>query len=213
MLTPSFNAISGDYSIQDILPSGDVVLGEGETTLQILDADGTTNEAYTWYTEEGSFYMVDEPGWYNSDYEKVDKKFNSATAFIVQNDNGEFTVQFAGQVEFETKPVDCVIGYTSIGNCTPVTKDIQQYIPAGDVVVGEGETTLQVLEYDGTTNEAYTWYTEEGSFYMVDEPGWYNSDYEKVTRPFAAGEAFIAQNDNGEYVVTIPGTNDVLDAE
>ena len=87
-LTPSFAGIGEEYSIQNIVISGDNVLGLGGETLQFVDAEGNSPEYYTWY---GAAFMG-VAGWYDSSFILSARDIQPTEGFLLSNNAGTYVV-------------------------------------------------------------------------------------------------------------------------
>ena len=197
-MTPCFSGVGSDYGIQNVLISGSTVVGEGNESLQVVDSEGNCPESYTWYSAE----MMGAAGWYDADFNLSNRVFDKSESFLVNNDAGVYSIQVAGEViQAGIAAFPCNAGFTSVGNMTPVAKNIQLFAISGSAVMGEGNESLQFVDEEGNCPESYTWYSAE----MMGKAGWYDADLNLATREVAPGEGFLLGNDAGEYIVSIPG--------
>ena len=198
MITPTFLGIGTDYNIQDIKLSG--ASGFGAETIQFIDADGNTLESYTYLDET----IMGVTGWYdNSSATLAARQIDPAESFLVSNNAGSYTIQVAGQVDYDGIPaLDGLAGFTSVGNMTPLAKGIQKFVLTG--ATGMGGESLQFIDEKGNSLESYTWF--DGMFMGVT--GWYDASAQLADREIAAGEGFMIGNNAGGYTIAIPGTND-----
>ena len=200
-LTPSFAGIGEEYSIQNIVISGDNVLGMGGETLQFVDSEGNSPEYYTWY---GAAFMG-VAGWYDSSFMLATRTVSPSESFLISNNTGVYAITIAGQVNYTAIPaLNCEAGFTSVGNMTPVAKGIQKYAISGDNGLGMGGETLQFVDAEGNSPEYYTWY---GAAFM-GVAGWYDSSFILSARDIQPTEGFLLSNNAGTYVVSVPATND-----
>ena len=197
MMTPTFAGIGTDYNIQDIKLNG--AMGFGGESIQFIDADGNTLESYTYFDE----MIMGVTGWYDSSSTLATRQIDPAESFLVSNDAGSYTIQVAGQVDYEGVPaLDGLAGFTSVGNMTPIAKGIQKFALTG--AMGMGGESLQFVDEDGNSLESYTWFDEM----IMGVTGWYDSSSLLADREIAAGEGFMIGNDAGGYTIAIPGTDD-----
>ena len=197
--TPCFKDVNGTgYSIQDIIPSSGFE-GWGSESLQILDKDGNVSEYYTYCNE----YLYGKAGWYDENSTLATRKIKNGESFLVNNDAGPFTIQFAGEVSTTaTSATSEAGGFCAAGNSSPVEQDIQGFAPVSGFE-GWGSESLQILDKDGNVSEYYTYCNE----YLYGEAGWYDENSLKATRKIDAGEGFLISNDAGAYEVTIPAVS------
>ncbi len=196
-MTPTFAGIGTDYNIQDIKLNG--AMGFGGESIQFIDADGNTLESYTYFDE----MIMGVTGWYDSSSTLATRQIDPAESFLVSNDAGSYTIQVAGQVDYEGVPaLDGLAGFTSVGNMTPIAKGIQKFALTG--AMGMGGESLQFVDEDGNSLESYTWFDEM----IMGVTGWYDSSSLLADREIAAGEGFMIGNDAGGYTIAIPGTDD-----
>ena len=204
----TFNAIgTTGYSLQDVIPVGEAVVGGGETAIQTLNANKTTSRMFFWLTDD-EWGVDDGDGWYedpNDTSEKATYVFEPGEGFIFNTANGEASVTYAGQVQY---PVELAMrkGNTICGNFWPKAMSIQQIIPSGAAVVGGGETAIQTLNANKTTAKMFFWLTDD-EWGVDDGDGWYedpNDTSAKATYNFAAGEGYIFNSANGAATLSFP---------
>ena len=197
MMTPTFVGIGTDYSIQDIKLNG--AMGMGGETIQFVDADGNTLEYYTYFDE----MIMGVTGWYDGSMQLAARLIDPAESFLVSNDAGSYTIQVKGKVDYAGVPaLDGLAGFTSVGNMTPVSKDIQKFALTG--ATGMGGETLQFVDEGGNSLEYYTWFDAM----IMGVTGWYDGSMLLSDREILAGEGFMIGNDAGNYTIAIPGTDE-----
>lgn len=210
-VTPTFDGVSTSYSIQDVKIIGANVTGEGAQSLQILDSEGNVQDEdyYGWYNA-GEAYKNSPAGWFDGNFDAIERPLDLGQAFLLSNDDGEYTIQFSGKVVFTSIPAyECAEGYTSVGNITPIAKDIQKFALAGENVTGEGAQSLQILDSEGNVpdEDYYGWYNA-GEAYKNSPTGWYDGNFDLAVRDIEPGQSFLISNDDGESTISIPGVDD-----
>lgn len=170
MRTPTFKAISGNFKISDIKVTGAV--GAGVDTVQKIGADGSWGDLYYYMTLEGSGWLED--GWYKEDQvtpvDDTDVVGVGEALFVSAGSAITFT--YAGEVISGKPAVGASVGYSMIGNPTPVQIQISSIEVSG--AVGAGVDTVQKVNADGSWGDLYYYMTLEGSGWLED--GWYKED-------------------------------------
>lgn len=194
MRTSTFKAINGSYKISDIKVTGAV--GAGSDTIQKINADGSWGDLYYYFTLDGSGWLED--GWYLSDgatpVSDTDV-IGVGEAFIVTA-GSDFSFTFSGEVIPGQPTVEVDVGYSIIGNPTPVPVKLSDIAVSG--IVGAGGDTAQKINADGSWGELYYYFTMEGSGWLED--GWYLSDGATPvsdTDKLEAGESMIFNTQSG----------------
>ena len=210
-VTPTFDGVTDSYSIQDVKISGENVTGDAAQSLQIIDSEGNVQDEdyYSWFNA-GQAYKNAPAGWYDENFDPAVRSLDLAQAFLIGNDDGEYTIQFSGKVVYTAIPAyDCATGYTSVGNMTPVAKDIQKFALAGENVTGDAAQSLQIIDSEGNVQDEdyYSWFNA-GQAYKNAPAGWYDENFDPAVRDIEPGQAFLISNDEGESTVSVPGTND-----
>ena len=181
-IIPTFidvGAETATYSLQNLKLVN--APGDGMTDSIIgYDSDAClTMEDYYWTTVEGDLFGVcQKDGWYNGmmGTELVENKaLPLGTGLYLYLGTAGASVQYAGQVygdAFTTPALS--MGYTMVGNATPVTHDLQD-IKLVDAP-GDGMTD-SIIGYDADaclTEEDYYWTTVEGDLFgNCQKDGWY----------------------------------------
>ena len=200
MRTSTFKALNGKYKISDIQVKN--AEGAGGDTIQVINTDGSWGNLYYYYTMEGSGWLED--GWYQSDGATPvtdEDAIDVGEAFIVTAATS-LSFTFAGQV-VEGKPeIPVPVGYSIIGNPTPVTVKLNDIAVSN--ATGAGGDTAQKINADGSWGDLYYYYTMDGSGWLED--GWYESDGATPVSDdavLAAGESMIFSSDAG-MTLTFP---------
>ena len=180
-------------------------MGGGSDYAQKINADGTWGDMYFYLTMNGTGYVED--GWYKDDFggEPVtDADVLGKGEAIIITSAAQFTFTFAGQVAASTTDVSIPLGFSMVGNPTPVDVKISS-IKVSDDVLGGGSDYAQKINADGTWGDMYFYLTMNGTGYVED--GWYKDDFggEPVTDAdvLASGESMIFTS-AGEFKVTFP---------
>ena len=210
-VTPTFDGVSTSYSIQDVKIMGENVTGDAAQSLQILDDEGNVQDEdfYSWFNA-GQAYKDAPVGWYDENFDPAERALDIGQAFLLSNDDGEYTIQFSGEVVFSSIPAyECAEGYTSIGNITPIAKDIQKFVLSGENVTGDAAQSLQILDSEGNVpdEDFYSWFNA-GQAYKDAPAGWYDENFDPAVRDIEPGQAFLISNDEGESTISIPGVDD-----
>lgn len=241
-LTDNFNFIvntfkpvgseSATMKLSDIVPTGTTI---GGTILSLLDDGGATamvsdvedlGEVYA------EFYYLDAasaatykltPGWYLSEdsdfaYCQNDREIRLGQGYMVDNQDGDVSLTFSGEVNKEDIPLDIIDNFNFTGNATPSIAKLGDYVPTGTTI---GGTILALLD-DGGATAMVTDVEDLGDvyaeFYYLDPtsaatfrltPGWYLSDdsdfaYCQNDREIAPGAGFMIDNQDGEIALSIP---------
>ena len=155
------NVGGGDYDAQDIKPDTDT---NGKIYIQKLEASGEyANNTYNW--------RANKSGWCKS-LALQDRgviTFTDGEGMVVNNTTGsEVVFQVSGEVVLQPWTGLCPVGYTLIGNMTPVEIDAQDIIPyladASGVSETNGKIYIQKLETSGEyADNTYNWrYNKNG---------------------------------------------------
>jgi len=123
---------------------------EWSDTLQILDDTLSTSTIYTWIDVT---YDNNPPVW-TSDGGTDDSDVVIPRGAAVVISSTEAVIQNRGQVETTAVSIDCSVGFSVLGNPTPVT------ITLGDITFAgleEWSDTLQILDDTLSTSDIYTW--------------------------------------------------------
>ena len=198
MFTPAFEGISATYNLQEIVPSGDGLGGWGDVAVQVMNADGSWGGFYQYWTEDNSGV---ETGWYDSEMNKADVTISPAIGVMVQIDSDDVQLTTAGTVSSSDIEVSLPVGYTMLGNGTPVNVNVQDIVPFGDGLGGWGDVAIQFMNADGSWGGFYQYWTEDNSGV---EDGWYDGSMNKATDTLTPGLAVMLQCDSDDVKVTIP---------
>ena len=188
MLGCTFEAVGTTDGVTLNSLQGEFVDADELQVASLNDQGITEFTSYYYFTEDGG--MVDADGWYNGDFESIGDTVRipvgSAFWFIAENAKG---VTVAGQVHLgeythtitDKKSMVCSafpVAFNPNVNCT------------WDGFVDADEIQVAKVNEQGITEFTSCYYfTEDGG--MVDEDGWYNGDFEKITEPIAAaGQGF-----------------------
>ena len=211
---PTFNSIGGEgFKLQDLIPSGDTIIGGGETTLQTLTKDKTQAQLFFWLTDNEWGTSCGKDGWFEGmedeqTEELSDKVFDPGEGYIFYSQNGTAKTTYSGEVKYPVE-IDVVQGNTICGNFWPTKMSIQSIIPAGSTTIGGGETTLQTLTKDKTQAELFFWLTDNEWGTTCGEDGWFEGMEDEQTvelskREFKPGEAFLFYSQNGAATLNFP---------
>jgi len=196
----SFEGMTGEYSIQQIVPTTQdgSATGGGVFDMQTLDDAGGADEIYVYLTVAEDNAKKD--GWYNEDGETfATKTFKKGDAFMVNNSTGaEAGLTFSGKVSLGEVVVDLPEFYSIKGNFRPVPISIQDLVPVvpEGMSLGGGVFDMQTLDDAGGAKEIFVYLTmaDDG----VKKDGWYNEDGETfATKTFAPAEGFMLNNSTG----------------
>jgi len=194
MVTPQFlNVGSGDMPLENLVRTGDAIDVDGAIYIQTLSAGGTTVDSYQWIDWGGS-----DVGWMNDDYEIVEGvTFPAGAGLWVGGTSTSDNLQSAGKVGTSDVIVQLRNGCTASGNPFPVAVNLQDIVPQGDSIDGDGAIYIQTLSAGGTTVDSYQWIDWGGS-----DVGWMNDDYEIVEGvTFAPGEGlWIGATSTADYI-------------
>ena len=200
MQAASFEGMTGEYSIQQIVPTTQdgSATGGGVFDMQTLDDAGGADEIYVYLTVAEDNAKKD--GWYNEDGETfATKTFKKGDAFMVNNSTGaEAGLTFSGKVSLGEVVVDLPEFYSIKGNFRPVPISIQDLVPVvpEGMSLGGGVFDMQTLDDAGGAKEIFVYLTmaDDG----VKKDGWYNEDGETfATKTFAPAEGFMLNNSTG----------------
>ena len=216
----------------DIVPSGTTI---GGTILSLLDDGGATamvddvtdlGEVYAefYYLDPASAKVFNlTPGWYLSEdadfaYCQNDRVISLGRGYMVDNQDGEVSLTFSGEVYDKAIPVALNDNFNFTGNATPTEAKLGDYLPVGTTI---GGTILALLD-DGGATAMVDDVTDLGEvyaeFYFLDPdsakvfnltPGWYLSEdadfaYCQNDRIVPAGAGFMIDNQDGEVSLSIP---------
>ena len=170
MRVPTFKAISGDFKVSDIKVTG--AIGAGGDSIQKVDANGQWGDVYYYLTLDGTGWLAD--GWYKEDQvtpvEDTDV-IGVGEAFFVSA-GSDITFTYAGQVLTGKPVVTAPMGYSMVGNPTPIQIKISQIEIAG--AIGAGGDSVQKVESNGQWGDVYYYLTLDGTGWLDD--GWYKED-------------------------------------
>ena len=194
MATPTFGTIGNEkYPIDNFVVKGS---HNTMTVIQVLDEEGQIDGTYYWYNAEGSY----PAGWFDFNGLEpagVELKPGEAVFFHTTEANA-VTTEAAGEVLPE-KTVSFV-GYKMVGNCSPVTIDIDKVTVQGS---HNTMTVIQTLDAEGQIEGTYYWYNAEGSY----PAGWFDfNGLEPAGIQLKPGDAvFFHTTEASPVTVTIPG--------
>ena len=210
----TFNKIGDEgYAIQDLLPNGATIVGEGEVTLMTLNADKTTSKTYFYLTDDAWGTDCGEDGWFENmfDTSKLsDKVFDPGEGFIFYSQKGVAALTYAGEVVYPVS-LNFQQGNTISGNFWPKNMPIQAMLPSGGSVTGEGEITLMTMNANKTTKKTYFYLTDDAWGTDCGEDGWFENMFDTSalsTYEFEPGEGFIFYSQKGAATVTYPEVMD-----
>jgi hypothetical protein len=173
MVLPTFSPVGGgEYNLDNFSVIG---VGDMGATIQIMDADGKWIGMYSWYNEytdpdTGDYYPA---GWLDE---------NNNPAGTIKAGYGVYyysavagaKVQSSGEVSGDVT-IDVPVGYSMIGNATPVAinADVMEVIGVDDM-----GATIQTMNAAGKWIGMYSWYNEytdpdTGDYYPA---GWLDED-------------------------------------
>ncbi len=192
----TFDAVGGgNFSINDITLNDGGQYYISDNCLQVLDADGYTDEDY--YYQEISTGVFQ---WNDGNGDPADRVFSASEGFLIENLDSIKTI-IAGQVpETDVVRDDGGDGYNWYGNPYPQTISIT------DITLDDGgqyyisDNCLQVLDADAYTDEDY--YYQEISTGVFQ---WNDGNGDPADRDFAASEGFLIENlDSIEVTIAKP---------
>ena len=201
MQAASFEGMTGEYSIQQIVPTTQdgSATGGGVFDMQTLNDAGGADEVFVYLTMADD--SVKKDGWYNEDMETfATKTFKKGDAFMVNNTTGAGAgLTFSGKVSLDEVVVDLPEFYSIKGNFRPVPISIQDLVPVAPkgTSLGGGVFDMQTLNDAGGAEEIYYYMTaadDEG----ITKDGWYNEDgMTFATKTFDPAEGFMLSNSTG----------------
>ena len=170
MRLPTFKAISGDFKISDIKVAG--AFGAGGDSVQKVNADGSWGDMYYYLTMDGTGWLED--GWYKADQSTPvdDSDVIGVGEALFVSAGSDMTFTYSGEV-LSGKPVVTVgIGYSMVGNPTPIQVKLSEIKVAG--AFGAGGDSVQKVNADGSWGDMYYYLTMDGTGWLED--GWYKAD-------------------------------------
>ena len=204
MITPTFQNVDGsEYKLQDIVVVGDNVTGDGDVVIQIMSDQGEWIGEYDWFTVDG--WGSEKDGWYSAgDEEDADVTLKSGQAILVSCDNEDVSFQVSGQVADGSRNA-VFVGYTMSGNSSPVEIDLQDLIPQGENITGDGDIVIQVMSAQGEWIGEFDWFTVDG--WGSEKDGWYTAgdeEYADLKLPPGASVLVSCDNEGVEFTVPSP---------
>ena len=203
LVVPMFRGISANnYALQDLIPSGENVNGNGDISVQTFTSLAEADEQFFWLTED-DMGVEDGDGWYEGDFAtKATKVLTPGEGLMLGAASGAITLRFAGQVETGAVEIDAPADYSLIGNVRPFALNIQDIIPSGENVNGNGDISVQTFTSLAEADEQFFWLTEE-DMGVEDGDGWYEGDFAtKATKVFDPGEGMMLGAASGAIKIT-----------
>lgn len=187
------HSASSSINLNSIVAKGDDL--DGAVSLSTIDGRGYTKDTYTW-----AEWSEAEIGWINDEQEFVtDVTFPPSTAFWVQADTADVSLQTAGTVEKSDVTVSFnASGYALISNPFPVAYPLSDLMALGDGL--DGAISISTIDDQGYTQNTYTW-----AEWSETEIGWINDAQEFVIEvTIAPGQGFWLQTDVADVDLYFP---------
>jgi len=183
LYTPTFSDVGTDgIDIQNIKLKN--ASGDETEKITTFTAAGALNASYLYLNETVGM----EPGWYNSNWEPIEEIVEAGKGFLVWNTAGTAAFEVSGEVAKGPLEIPVSLGYSIMGNSTPVEIDIQDIVLVG----ANGDETEKITTFTaaGALNSSYLYLNETVGM----EPGWYNSNWEPIEETVQPGAAFLIWN-------------------
>ncbi len=97
--------------------------------------------------------------------------------------NDKLSLHMAGQVLADSLNYPLAGGFTMIGNPFPTQLSLNNIVPQGDTIPGNGDLYIQSLKPDGTVDSLYMWIdNSENPLEFLREPAaWFLNGITKIT--------------------------------
>ena len=186
LFTPTFADVGVDGVDLQNVKLVNATGSEGEF-IQTFTASGALNPAYSYLTMDAD--SMDD-GWYDGDWNLVEgETITAGKGFLFWNTSGTASLKFSGEVVKGTQALPVSVGYSIMGNASPVAVDIQD-MKLLNATGSEGEF-IQTFTASGALNPAYSYLTMDAD--GMDD-GWYDGDWNMVEETVQPGAAFLMWN-------------------
>ena len=200
MVLPTFSPVGGgEYNLDNLTVIGVEDVG---ATIQVMDPDGKWIGMYSWYNEytdpdTGDFYPA---GWLDEDGNSAGT-IKAGHGVYYYSATAGAKVQSAGEVS-NGVTIDVPVGYSMIGNATPVSIDADSMTVVGVEDVG---ATIQTMNASGRWIGMYSWYNEYTDPDTLDyyPAGWLDEDGNSAGT-LNPGDAVYFYTSTSNVKVTVP---------
>ena len=151
--------LAASYPLSELSVTGSD--GMGDVVVQTISSEGLWDGEYYYLTEDGWGVPT---GWYKDafgDEAADDIVLPQGTALFVTSANNDITLLVSGEVAKGNVLVPFAQGAGIVGNCTPVSVDLNDVAVEGSD--GMGDVVAQSISAEGT------W---DGEYYYLSEDGW-----------------------------------------
>ena len=188
LFTPTFADVGVDgVDIQNVKLKNAV--GSETENIQTFTAAGALNPSYAYLTSAADGM---DDGWYDSDWNLVEgETITAGKGFLFWNDSGDATLEFSGEVVKGVQAIPVSLGYSIMGNASPVAVDIQDMKLLN--ATGSETENIQTFTASGALNPSYSYLTLAAD--GMDD-GWYDADWNLVEETVQPGAAFLIWNDS-----------------
>ena len=162
--------LAASYPLSELSVTGSD--GMGDVVVQTISSEGLWDGEYYYLTEDGWGVPT---GWYKDafgDEAADDIVLPQGTALFVTSANNDITLLVSGEVAKGNVLVPFAQGAGIVGNCTPVSVDLNDVAVEGSD--GMGDVVAQSISAEGTWDGEYYYLTEDGWGVTT---GWYKDAF------------------------------------
>ena len=186
LFTPTFADVGVDgVDLQNVKLKNAV--GSETEFIQTFTAAGALNPSYSYLTVDADGM---DDGWYDGDWNLVEgETITAGKGFLFWNNSGDASLEFSGEVVKGTQTIPVSLGYSIMGNASPVAVDIQDMKLLN--AIGSETEFIQTFTASGALNPSYSYLTLAAD--GMDD-GWYDGDWNLVEENVPSGAAFLIWN-------------------